>query len=122
MVAPLQVVVVGGERGGQGVGELVDGERHLLGEGLGRASRQLQGAKPAGGIERADIDPVGRALGLGGGLLQLAAHGRAPAGAFAADDEHVVARPLHAGAEGKRLQRLCLPDRAVCRLRGRRWS
>ena len=46
----LQVVVVGGERGGQGVGELIDGERHLLGEGLC--------AVPAGNF-RARNPPVG---------------------------------------------------------------
>ena len=63
--AALQVIVVGGEGCRQRVGELVDGERHLLGERLGRPSRQLQGAKPAGGIERADVDPVGWALRLG---------------------------------------------------------
>ena len=114
--APLQVIVVGGERCRQRVGQLVYGERHLLGEWLGRPGRQFQGAKPAGRIERADVDPVGWALSLAGDLLQLGARRRAPAGAFAPDDEHVIAGAFDAGAESQGLHGLILADGTVRRL------
>ena len=120
-LAPLQVVVVGGECSGQCVGELVDGQRHLFGERLRRPGGQLQRAKAAGGVERADVDPIGRPAGFGAGLLQLGARRRAPARALAADDQHVEAGALYAGAEGKGVHGLRLADRTVRRLEiGRR--
>src|SRR5262249_52951779 len=81
----LQVVVVGGEGGGKRVRKAVDPLRHAVCKGLGRAGGELQRAKAARGVERADINPVARLFGRAGDALQLGTYGADVTGTLVAD-------------------------------------
>jgi hypothetical protein len=85
------------------------------GKGASTARRQANGVWPVRLSEVADIDPIGR-RGLGGReLAQEVMDGALAARPGGASDEEVIAGRANLQAEGKRVERAGLTDRALQR-------
>ena len=101
------------EGAGQPGPAFLDDPGHLRRELPGAAGGKLQGGGPVRIVEVEDVAVVRRGRFLPRRPGQDSMHGRGPAGTRGAHDEHAVAGPSHADAEGRGGHRAILPDHSI---------